>query len=1386
TSQIQQLTINKPVQTKPTVITSVAEVISGGGASNAVQQITLTKQTPPTPVITSAVSEVTKGIEPSVAPSTIRIAAAATAQGSYSLSYGSRTESIRWAQSETLTNRNRLLAALQKITGKKDVSVTFDNKSLITSQVYSISIPGFSGNITAESDSKLNATIKIGTSSAVVTETTAGYTSVSQVRLVTINKPVQPIPTVTTSVVEARKGVNLSSAVQQVTLTKQTPPASKITATVSELTAGKASAGTVRGLTIYAANEAQGRYSLSYGGKSVTIIWSQNDVTNNSRKLRDALQELTGVSDVSVKFDQDTLITEQRYKISIPGFSGVITVRDINLGASFQFDTPGTASPGINETQQVNFVTGTASGTFRLLLPYRGVTFTTTELSVDASAASIQSAINTALAGVGTVSVSRTNSSSGFNLSVTFTGGLGSKNLELLQVQTTAVTPSAGGTFTLSFGGQTTAAITLSSNTDTQAADMQAALRSLSTVGAGNVQVSYDNSSTTAALKYTITFSGSLAGTEVSSITASGTQLRYAAVKTGLLQKGAVAVGEQQTVTLNSGTATGTFRLSLTVDGHTYTTTDLAFDATGGSIQTGLNTALGLTGAASVTRPGSSGSDTFDVTFSGALTGKDLSLLKIETDVARPMALGSFTLSYGGQTTAAISLANNTSAQASQIQQALQSLSSIGAGNISVQYDSTSANADTAPSFVVTSDTIGVQNITGSASNLTNGASLSLATIAGTSSSVNEVQTIVLETGAASGTFTITVSYNGSTYQTSPIAFDATAATIQSGLNTALSGIGSVTVSRTDTSDSSTLTLTFSDGLGGKHIQPVTVRTNTSFGSASGINEVQQVIVVTNGTSGTFRLSLPWKGRTYTTTALSVDASAASIQDAMNTALSGVGTVSVSRTTSSNGFTLSVTFTAGLGSKNLDLLQVQTTADTPPAGGTFTLSFGGQTTSAITLSSNTSTQVADIQTALQSLSTIGAGNVQVRYDTASTTAASKYTVTFSGSLAGLVEGSITASDTLLRYAAVKTGLLQNGSAAASEKQTVTLNSGTASGTFRLSLTVDGRTYTTTDLTFDATGSSIQTALNAALGTAVTVSVTRPGPSGSSTFDVTFSGALAGKDLPPIRIYTDVVTPTAGGSFTLSYGGQTTTAISLADSTLVQAAQIQQALQSLSTIGAGNISVKYDSTSSNADTAPRFVVTSGTISVADISATGSNLTNGANLSVSTVSGSATSVNEVQTITLETGTASGTFTLTVSYNGNTYQTSALAFDATAATIQSALNSAISSVGSVTVSRSGTSGSAQLTITFGGNLSGKNIDPVIVTTSTATPTAGGSFTVTYGGQTTRAIRLVNSSSTQAGLIQTELERLSNLGSGNVEVTLDSTSSIQQPRFRVALKGT
>ncbi|MGH3578737.1 MAG: hypothetical protein ACRDU0_14425, partial [Mycobacterium sp.] len=71
-----------------------------------------------------------------------------------------------------------------------------------------------------------------------------------------------------------------------------------------------------------------------------------------------------------------------------------------------------------------------------------------------------------------------------------------------------------------------------------------------------------------------------------------------------------------------------------------------------------------------------------------------------------------------------------------------------------------------------------------------------------------------------------------------------------------------------------------------------------------------------------------------------------------------------------------------------------------PTGGTFTLSFGGQTTTAIAYNASAAT----VQSALQALSSIGSGNVFV-----AGAAGGPWTVRFGGSLAGAYQAQLTAS-----------------------------------------------------------------------------------------------------------------------------------------------------------------------------------------------------------------------------------------------------------------------------------------------------------------------------------------------------------------------------------------
>lgn len=101
---------------------------------------------------------------------------------------------------------------------------------------------------------------------------------------------------------------------------------------------------------------------------------------------------------------------------------------------------------------------------------------------------------------------------------------------------------------------------------------------------------------------------------------------------------------------------------------------------------------------------------------------------------------------------------------------------------------------------------------------------------------------------------------------------------------------------------------------------------------------------------------------------------------------------------------------AGVPSAGTSEVQTVTIGGTPTAG-TFTLTFEGFTTSAITWTATDATLVAAIDAALEALPSIGTGNCVVA-DTTLTSGIGAVTVTFGGALAAKAVGPITATSSL--------------------------------------------------------------------------------------------------------------------------------------------------------------------------------------------------------------------------------------------------------------------------------------------------------------------------------------------------------------------------------------
>lgn len=325
---------------------------------------------------------------------------------------------------------------------------------------------------------------------------------------------------------------------------------------------------------------------------------------------------------------------------SISGVGGYVTVSKSGNVYSILF---GGTLAGYNQPLMIANGAGTIVGaqaisvsgiTGTFTLTYEGQT--TAPLAINATAADVQTALN-ALPTISGVGGSVTVTKSGNVFTVIFNGTLRGDNQSLLsalgfggtsvvvqgprqgaggtivngrtrEVQTVTV-PSGAGTFTLTFDGQTTPALSFNA-TPAQVAQQLNLLTTIGGVG-GRVEVTRLQLSNT----YTITFGGALAGRNVSQLVAApGT------VQVATLQQGAGTTLETQAINV-TGTS-GSFTLSF----NGFTTGSLPFNATPTAVETALNllpSIGGLGGIASVSQIGT----TYIVTFAGTFAGLNVSQL---------------------------------------------------------------------------------------------------------------------------------------------------------------------------------------------------------------------------------------------------------------------------------------------------------------------------------------------------------------------------------------------------------------------------------------------------------------------------------------------------------------------------------------------------------------------------------------------------------------------------------------------------------------------------------------------------------------------------------------------------------------------------------------
>lgn len=499
----------------------------------------------------------------------------------------------------------------------------------------------------------------------------------------------------------------------------------------------------------------------------------------------------------------------------------------------------------------------------------------------------------------------------------------------------------------------------------------------------------------------------------------------------------------------------------------------------------------------------------------------------------------------------------------------------------------------------------------------------------------NEIQTVSLFGSPTSGSFDIT--YSG---QTVSVNVDADATAFEAALE-GLSNIDDVIVSG-GPFPNTPMTVEFSGSLANTNVSLMTIDPALISGSAvsasvftltegvsGGSNEVQRLTETGSPSQGTFTLT--YSG--YTTTPISYNASAATVDAALE-ALSNIGSGNV---TCSGGplpdSPVMITFTGALAATNVsqitvndyDLLSLveettpgsagtneiqQLTTTGTPTQGTFTLTYDGQTTSAL----NFNASAAEVDTALEALSNIGDGDVTCTGGPLPTA----IDIEFQGSLSATNVSELVVNDDLMQYAV---STLQDGSAGTAgvdEVQEITLAPDVTGGTFTLTFgsgnsineqqemtlygSPTGGTFaatvptvgTTPPIAFNADNTEIENAFET-IGVLTAVAITG-GPLPDSPVQVEFTDP-GGTDREQITIDTSNLTGgsiaaliettqdgVAGGganetqtlqflgaptgSFRLQFAGYQTSDIPMAGDD----ADVEAALQALPSVGVGNVAV----------------------------------------------------------------------------------------------------------------------------------------------------------------------------------------------------------------------
>ncbi|MCJ8343961.1 LEPR-XLL domain-containing protein, partial [bacterium] len=400
------------------------------------------------------------------------------------------------------------------------------------------------------------------------------------------------------------------------------------------------------------------------------------------------------------------------------------------------------------------------------------------------------------------------------------------------------------------------------------------------------------------------------------------------------------------------------------------------------------------------------------------------------------------------------------------------------------------------------------------------------------------------------------------------------------------------------------------------------------------------------------------------------------------------------------------------------------------ASGKYKLTYDGQTTGEIRFAnSDITNNKRYIKEALEALSNVQTGDIKVIFNQKSTIKVQEYQILFKNSLGHKNFDLMAVDNALLNNAIVSVGERVDGVEGFGETQRVNIQS-KSSGGFQLKLDYNNTVYTTTTIDFDAKASVIEDRLNTALSfVGGKVSVVEIG---TGIWDVSFEGKLKSKSLSNLQVVdkrslvkalVDVTTigktsgGSADGSFVLEINSQKTKTIQYG-STAENVARIQSALESLSSIGQGNVIVSVSGTGNNQVYAIEFTNLHKFENISDLIIS-KDAVNAASLSAINGSGDGASdglaqIGETQRVSIQTE-SKGSFKLSLDYNSKKYTTLSMDLSVDAQTLENVLNSAFKKIdGSVKVSKVVSADSEIWDVQFLGSLATSSLSPLKITTS------------------------------------------------------------------------